>query len=143
MNIFVERKFPCRICGTEFRTLHDIHQHFKQEHKNKHPFGCDTCGYKAKDDTKLKKHELCHQPGGPKEYCNICFKEFRNKVSLRTHRNMVHKMGKQYTCSYCGKILYSSQYVKKHEATHTGKVDWYFLIDKAFLYYNIDFKLLN
>ena len=49
---------------------------------------------------------------------------------------MVHKMGKQvtwersrlnfntplqYTCSYCGKILYSSQYVKKHEATHTGE----------------------
>ena len=30
-------------------------------------------------------------------------------------------MGKQYTCSYCGKILYSSQYVKKHEATHTGE----------------------
>ena len=30
-------------------------------------------------------------------------------------------MGKQYTCSYCGKILYSSQYVKKHEATHTGQ----------------------
>ena len=27
----------------------------------------------------------------------------------------------QYTCSYCGKILYSSQYVKKHEATHTGE----------------------
>ena len=27
-----------------------------------------------------------------REYCNICFKEFRNKVSLRTHRNMVHKV---------------------------------------------------
>ena len=31
------------------------------------------------------------------------------------------QMGKQYPCSYCGKILYSSQYVKKHEATHTGQ----------------------
>ena len=32
-----------------------------------------------------------------------------------------YKLGKQYPCSYCGKILYSSQYVKKHEATHTGQ----------------------
>ena len=33
----------------------------------------------------------------------------------------LYQLGKQYPCSYCGKILYSSQYVKKHEATHTGQ----------------------
>ena len=40
--------------------------------------------------------------------CNLCY-------------YIAFQMGKQYPCSYCGKILYSSQYVKKHEATHTGQ----------------------
>ena len=72
-------------------------------------------------ESRLARHTASHLAERNREYCNICMKEFRNKVSLRTHKNMVHKMGKQYTCSYCGKILYSSQYVKKHEATHTGE----------------------
>ena len=62
------------------------------EHHGKHPFQCDVCGHKATDECRLKKHLLCHEPDRPREYCNICFKEFRNKVSLRTHRNMVHKV---------------------------------------------------
>ena len=37
----------------------------------------------------------------------VCF-----KVSLRTHMKLVHKLGRQYTCAYCGKILYSSQWVR-------------------------------
>ena len=72
-------------------------------------------------ESRLARHRASHLAERNREHCNICMKEFRNKVSLRTHKNMVHKMGKQYTCSYCGKILYSSQYVKKHEATHTGE----------------------
>jgi len=120
-NLFIEKKTKCRICQKVFRKFAEIDEHFKKDHPGRKPFECDVCGYNAKDEARLKKHELCHKQGGQKEQCNICFKEFRNKVSLRTHRNMVHKMGKQYTCSYCGKILYSSQYVKKHEATHTGQ----------------------
>merc|ERR1719370_716588 len=59
--------------------------------------------------------------GKDRSTCEICSKEFRNKVSLRTHMKLVHKLGRQYTCAYCGKILYSSQYLMKHEMTHTGE----------------------
>jgi len=111
----------CRICEAVFRGVSEIQVHFKDNHPDQHPFECDLCGHRAIDGSRLKRHLMCHEPDRPREYCNICFKEFRNKVSLRTHRNMVHKLGKQYPCSYCGKILYSSQYVKKHEATHTGQ----------------------
>ena len=111
----------CRLCFAILPSSCKLLEHFQEQHQGEHPFKCEVCGQKAGDEAKLKRHMQCHEPGRPKEYCNICFKEFRNKVSLRTHRNMVHKMGKQYTCSYCGKILYSSQYVKKHEATHMGQ----------------------
>ena len=67
--------------------------HFTESHPGEHPFECDVCGHRATDEGRLKRHQLCHEPDRPKEYCNICFKEFRNKVSLRTHRNMVHKVG--------------------------------------------------
>ena len=66
--------------------------HFTESHPGEHPFECDVCGHRATDEGRLKRHQLCHEPDRPKEYCNICFKEFRNKVSLRTHRNMVHKV---------------------------------------------------
>ena len=95
--------------------------HFAAHHAGKNPLVCDSCGHIAITETRLARHKASHLAERNREYCNICMKEFRNKVSLRTHKNMVHKMGKQYTCSYCGKILYSSQYVKKHEATHTGE----------------------
>ena len=62
-----------------------------------------------------------HKVGIGRAKCNLCGKEFRNRVSLRTHSKLVHKLGRQYTCSYCGKVLYSSQYLMKHETTHTGE----------------------
>jgi len=111
----------CRICGQIFTSGSAMLNHFKTEHPTQQPFMCMTCGHTTGEEVRLRRHLACHRAERPREYCDICYKEFRNKVSLRTHRNMVHKMGKQYTCSYCGKLLYSSQYVKKHEATHKGE----------------------
>eukprot|EP00092_Neocalanus_flemingeri_P034980 GFUD01038064.1.p1 GENE.GFUD01038064.1~~GFUD01038064.1.p1 ORF type:complete len:538 (+),score=118.53 GFUD01038064.1:88-1701(+) len=110
----------CRICQTGHVNALALQNHFKAKHENEAPYVCDLCGHKTHEEVRFKRHMVCHMPERPKEYCNICFKEFRNKVSLRTHRNMVHKLGRKYTCAFCGKVLYSSQYLKKHEATHTG-----------------------
>merc|ERR1711962_729013 len=82
---------------------------------------CTVCGSVYDNMARLKRHMVSHNTVMNKEHCDICNKEFRNKVSLRTHRNMVHKLGRKYPCSYCGKILYSSQYLMKHETSHTGK----------------------
>lgn len=111
----------CRICQVSLVTALALQDHFKAEHETELPYICEVCGHKTHEEVRLKRHMVCHMQGRPKEYCNICFKEFRNKVSLRTHRNMVHKLGRKYTCAFCGKVLYSSQYLKKHEATHTGE----------------------
>ena len=82
----------CRLCKLQVSSLSQILEHFSQCHPGAHPFECDVCGHRSMDEVKLKKHLQCHEPGRPKEYCNICYKEFRNKVSLRTHKNMVHKV---------------------------------------------------
>lgn len=109
------------VSGEAYLDLDVCQEHFSTNHAGKNPFLCDYCDHIATSEARLDRHISCHLAERSREQCNICLKEFRNKVSLRTHKNMVHKMGKQYTCSYCGKILYSSQYVKKHEATHTGE----------------------
>ena len=111
----------CRICQATLANSSALQIHFKAEHGNELPYVCNVCGHKTHEEVRFKRHMVCHMPERPKEYCDICFKEFRNKVSLRTHRNMVHKLGRKYTCAFCGKVLYSSQYLKKHEATHTGE----------------------
>lgn len=111
----------CRICQASVASAQALQNHFKGAHPDELPYICDICGHKTHEEVRFKRHMVCHMPETPREYCNICFKEFRNKVSLRTHRNMVHKLGRKYTCAFCGKVLYSSQYLKKHEATHTGQ----------------------
>jgi transcription elongation factor Elf1 len=111
----------CRICQASIGSALALQTHFKYEHPDELPYICNICGHKTHEEVRFKRHMVCHMPETPREYCNICFKEFRNKVSLRTHRNMVHKLGRKYTCAFCGKVLYSSQYLKKHEATHTGE----------------------
>ena len=111
----------CRLCQIQLVSAAALQSHFKFEHPEELPYACSICGHTTHEEIRFKRHMLCHSSEMPREYCNICFKQFRNKVSLRTHRNMVHKLGKKYTCAYCGKILYSSQYLKKHESTHTGQ----------------------
>jgi len=81
---------------------------------------CNICGEECSDPSALSRH-MGNHGGKDKSTCDLCSKEFRNKVSLRTHMKLVHKLGRQYTCAYCGKILYSSQYLMKHETTHTGE----------------------
>jgi len=85
-------------------------------------YKCAICGNTFENGTRLKRHMESHGLDGIERLrCDICKKQFRNKVSLRTHKNMVHKMGRKYTCAYCGKVVYSSQYLMKHETTHTGE----------------------
>ena len=111
----------CRLCQATVNSAQALQNHFRGVHPDEFPYICNICGHKTHEEVRFKRHMLCHKPETPRELCTICFKEFRNKVSLRTHKNMVHKLGRKYTCAFCGKVLYSSQYLKKHEATHTGE----------------------
>lgn len=88
--------------------------HFKDNHPDQHPFECDLCGHRAIDGSRLKRHLMCHEPDRPREYCNICFKEFRNKVSLRTHKNMVHKVN---TFIRISPWFYASLYISLGSST--------------------------
>lgn len=111
----------CRLCQAMVNSAQALQNHFRSLHPDEFPYICNICGHKTLEEVRFKRHMLCHKPETPRELCTICFKEFRNKVSLRTHKNMVHKLGRKYTCAFCGKVLYSSQYLKKHESTHTGE----------------------
>jgi len=115
-----KKEFKCRLCGEKFMYGRGLQRHFCLDHDGELPFECGFCGHQTSEISRYNRHLICHQVARQREYCDICFKEFRNKVSLKTHRNMVHKLGKKYPCSHCDKVLYSSQYLKKHEATHEG-----------------------
>merc|ERR1712080_501053 len=38
----------------------------------------------------------------------------------RAHMKLVHKLGRQYTCAYCGKMVEYCK-LKNHELIHTGE----------------------
>ena len=99
--------FPA--CGETFTDFTDLQQHLTKIHRF-NPTSLGRKVFKKKEvNNNLDIAALGEKKG--KAQCDICKKEFRNKVSLRTHSKLVHKLGRQYTCAYCGKVLYSRYFI--------------------------------
>ena len=116
---------------------------------------CNICGEECSDPSALSRH-MGNHGGKDRSTCDICSKEFRNKVriwrelqvwklwkkcsflkvSLRTHMKLVHKLGRQYTCAYCGKIFYSSQWVYLNDLEWYSKVTPCIILNLYTLYYS-------
>ncbi len=53
--------------------------------------------------------------------CSVCFKEFYDLNSLKSHM-VRHKDIGEFQCDQCPKIFKRASYLKEHKRTHTGKV---------------------
>ena len=69
--------WKCSICSNEFRTLQNLQNHVKSNHKECAHF-CERCPYFCKQNSDVRKHERCHDQmerkyknrGGHK--CGLC-----------------------------------------------------------------------
>ncbi|XP_021695273.1 zinc finger protein 184 [Aedes aegypti] len=105
-------------------------EHIEPRHIDFEPSGKDQaicCGCEANFGTveELYQHGVdqhLNQPSYPDIdqgiQCNICYKYFKTKTSLRNHQVLVYKP-KIYSCHSCGKAFECPSKLANHELIHT------------------------
>ncbi|KAK0067708.1 zinc finger protein 596 [Biomphalaria pfeifferi] len=56
-------------------------------------------------------------------HCSLCDSCFSNKVSLKRHRDSVHRSNRSKMCEICCKFISAKSRMKRHMLTHTGIKD--------------------
>lgn len=93
---------------------------------------CDSAGEsscheeeeeEADEDEEVEEGEESeseNQKKGPgnRLYCRICGVRCRNRVSLRTHRNLYHPQEKPYVCNICSSSFKSGFQLTQHKLKH-------------------------
>lgn len=57
--------------------------------------------------------------------CDVCKKEFTNKIAFEKHRNRVHQ---NLVCDLCGRVLSSQQSYQYHLVSKSGDLVWHLLV---------------
>ncbi|XP_035712316.1 PR domain zinc finger protein 5-like [Folsomia candida] len=115
-------RFPCTLCGKEFRSKHNLDAHIST-HTTEKPYSCFTCGRHFSNAYKLKIHEVTHLEQFARRIfkCEICDQTFLLKGYLQRHIQAVHENRRNHPCTFCDKRFSRSDNLRRHvEATHTG-----------------------
>lgn len=112
---FLEVK--CHICETEFESFSKVKKHFKRFHQNFEAF-LICCDKKFTKRSHLLDHIEWHDKSTVHR-CEICCKEYKNKVCLRAHNKMCHSdIYHECICSQCGKTCKNEITLKNHLKSH-------------------------
>ena len=81
----------CHICGEGFIIPEDLSNHYKNSH-----------------------------PGVKQHQCDICGKEFNNRMSLVKHKR-IHDPKRPFPCNFCQARFWKKNEMEYHMKTHTGE----------------------
>ncbi|KAM6962291.1 uncharacterized protein LKV04_021126 isoform 1-T1 [Tautogolabrus adspersus] len=112
-------KHHCSQCEKGFTSSSGYYQH-QRLHKSGRIFNCSHCNKGFLCNYSLKQHERLHE--GPSSLCGVCGKGF-SKAGIKRHMQM-HKGEKNYLCTTCGKLFFSSGELLLHTRSHTGETPY-------------------
>lgn len=84
------RTHACNQCAKVFARKSDLRTHKMFVHERIRRFGCDLCGKRFCDKASLVYHLGTHSKVKPYA-CDQCKKAFPNLISLKKHRNRIHR----------------------------------------------------
>ncbi|KAG0725828.1 Zinc finger and BTB domain-containing protein 24 [Chionoecetes opilio] len=97
----------CEECGSSFPCKQSLMAHAATHQKS---WDCSVCGRYLTTKARLKTHLFrFHGIGEEKNKevaCQECGKCFGTKAGLRYHRNVVHRVGAEYSCQQCNKVFH-------------------------------------
>lgn len=115
------KNLPCDICGSTFKTKHQIHCHKKAVHLDA-PEVCDICGNVYKNQLALRAHKKRHDEKNRKYACNDCGRSFFNSSLLKQHIR-IHTKEKPFKCPMCIYTSACKENISKHTlSVHKVKV---------------------
>ncbi|XP_035701650.1 zinc finger protein 675-like isoform X1 [Folsomia candida] len=113
-------RFPCILCGKEFKRKENLHTHIATHTKEK-SYQCSSCGKRLAKKDHLKNHEFVHMEKSlrPVFKCNICPQIFFTKTGLNHHIQTFHENQKNHQCTICKRKFGLARHLKVHlEAIH-------------------------
>ena len=114
-----ERKFQCKICQNNFKSIRALNQHIKSHNKK---FGCQKCSKMFPTRGHLNQHiKYTHE--NPRSFkCEICGKKFNEKRTWQSHQRIHDKnRPKPYKCQRCDYASDRKGHFKIHEKTHENQ----------------------
>lgn len=108
----------CNICARSFCSKERFNQHNRYYHDDT-TGECPHCGVVKKLEHLRIHIKRVHREN--KVTCEICAKEFLNKIKLKGHQLQVH-VEKKFECDVCRKKYKTKAKMKEHRATHFGEL---------------------
>ncbi|XP_035712330.1 zinc finger protein 333 isoform X2 [Folsomia candida] len=126
-------RFPCSLCGKEFKSRGDLEHHIPT-HTTEKPYNCATYGKGFVKKGKMKRHENTHLEIFTRavSHCHICLQTFLGRNGLQNHIRFVHENRRDYPCTFCDKRCSTSSNLRRHvESRHAKKEDPIYSCDKC------------
>ena len=119
LNIKERKKYPCKICDSEFFSSWRLKDHYTNFHtdtlkvENAH-VKCEKCDYETNTRDKLVKHiKRAHLPREIYK-CEECGKSFNKSDDLKYHANYHRQLKLEYPCTECDKVYHRPDSRKNH-----------------------------
>ncbi len=116
-------QISCSICDKVYSTNGKLKEHIKYDHAEAHQeIRCPECHKTFSRPHSLKKHLVMHSSDSHPWKCNLCNKEYTQKVHLTAHK-LEHSGKRPFFCSLnkCGKCFSSEIKLKRHiRLCHSG-----------------------
>ncbi|XP_035713655.1 oocyte zinc finger protein XlCOF26-like isoform X2 [Folsomia candida] len=126
-------RFPCTLCGKEFKAKKDLGRHIGKHTKEKSHV-CGTCGRGFREMSDLRGHEVTHQNKATRTLfqCQLCPRTCFRSASLRQHIRTMHEKERNYVCRFCDKKFMSPEVLRNHERNiHSTNQDDFPSCDKC------------
>ncbi|XP_064096702.1 zinc finger protein 607-like [Macrobrachium nipponense] len=171
------KQYPCKFCGLNLSTKESSKRHILSKHVKERRHLCNVCGKTFVFKFSLNAHSAIHEDtprhvcicgvsfklrtsymshvrrihqaaSEIKFSCELCFKSFRDRHTLRLHMTSVHKpktipckakgckkvfssvslmrchyryhLNQKFTCDKCGQSFSTESYMQKHILSHSG-----------------------
>ena len=121
------RKYPCPQCEYAATNQGSLWKHKRFVHQmGEKKWKCDKCSYASVQSGNLVNHirhvhdKVPHKKDYVCELCGIA----GSKKSIKTHKEAVHKLGKELKCQFCTFMTYRKVHLKRHiEGLHEKRKD--------------------
>ncbi|XP_070560475.1 zinc finger protein 718-like [Ptychodera flava] len=97
-----QKRFQCRLCGTEFAKMIELTNHEKSVHPGEKPYVCEVCHHGFNNFMYLNGH-ITRAHGTTSFNCEDCDKVFKTKSALNLHSKRMHLGVWKYQCDTCSK----------------------------------------
>lgn len=118
------QKFVCEKCGYSSHNLYKVKYH-KRKHNKDLWLHCDICpdSRSFANKTYLINHMKRFHLPRQMISCIECGQQFKDHASRHYHHLSKHVDSSKwkFSCSVCGKKMYSKFHLKDHESIHTGE----------------------